>query len=747
MKRLPFLLLVPFVAGAQTLPPSSHGLVLFAENENSSVSLGGNHTYFVDAVIGNDASNGHVPGSAWRSIAKVNASSFSPGDSILFQSGQRWIARLIPPSSGTAASPILFSSYGSGAKPVISRGNCIYSFGQDSTCGVYVTRKYLIFDGLEIDSCRRNGIWLNTAAFSDIVRNCAFNYCGNGVEIDGRGCLVTNNTMTNLWYAIPADSSYSFGSVGVSILGSANEVSWNTITNFYDLAPLKASAGGPVYDGCFVELSTWTNTQNCDSNYIHHNKGVDGASFIETGGNPLTGFGMHWNTYAYNSFTGTARNRHDPTIYLHNDLAEGCCGAAIQNLRLFNNTIFWKSPGATSGDGLMGWYSDGAWNTTTLVCENNIFVTDICAIKISGRSTNFAGSNNIFYRMDGSSITNVTNGTGVLEDPKFVSPVTPDLHLQSSSPAINNALNLGYTFDIDGRSIVGLPDIGAYEYGGSASPPSAPVADSASNISFNSFKANWSTSSGATGFKLDVSTTSGFSSYVSGYQNLDLTSVTFRIVSSLASSTTYYYRIRAYNPGGTSGNSNTITVTTVTSSPPAPPLPTGSFFASPDTLITGGLVILTWRDTNATSASIDNGVGSVSINGGKMSVMVDRTVTFFMTLTNSVGSRKYTAAITVLPPVKGRTASPGPVEFSLRQNYPNPFNPSTTIRYELPWATHVTITVYDMLGRAISVLVNARREAGVYQVRFDGSNLASGMYFYFLQAGSFLDSKKFLLLR
>jgi hypothetical protein len=87
------------------------------------------------------------------------------------------------------------------------------------------------------------------------------------------------------------------------------------------------------------------------------------------------------------------------------------------------------------------------------------------------------------------------------------------------------------------------------------------------------------------------------------------------------------------------------------------------------------------------------------------------------------------------------------VEYSLGQNYPNPFNPSTTIPYEVPAASDVTITVYDMLGRKVSVLVNGRREAGIYEVRFDGSNLASGTYFYSLQAGDFMDSKRLLLLR
>jgi hypothetical protein len=91
--------------------------------------------------------------------------------------------------------------------------------------------------------------------------------------------------------------------------------------------------------------------------------------------------------------------------------------------------------------------------------------------------------------------------------------------------------------------------------------------------------------------------------------------------------------------------------------------------------------------------------------------------------------------------------SESPREFLLSQNYPNPFNPSTTIRFELPKASQVTLTVYDILGRQVSVLVNEKRDAGVYEVKFDGSNLASGVYFYRLQAGSYVNAKKLLLLR
>jgi hypothetical protein len=83
----------------------------------------------------------------------------------------------------------------------------------------------------------------------------------------------------------------------------------------------------------------------------------------------------------------------------------------------------------------------------------------------------------------------------------------------------------------------------------------------------------------------------------------------------------------------------------------------------------------------------------------------------------------------------------------MAQNYPNPFNPSTTIKYKLSKSSDVRLSVSDLLGREVSVLVNERRDAGVHEVKFDGSNLASGVYFYRIQAGDFVQSKRLLLLR
>ncbi|MDA3859933.1 MAG: phospholipase D-like domain-containing protein [Melioribacteraceae bacterium] len=95
-----------------------------------------------------------------------------------------------------------------------------------------------------------------------------------------------------------------------------------------------------------------------------------------------------------------------------------------------------------------------------------------------------------------------------------------------------------------------------------------------------------------------------------------------------------------------------------------------------------------------------------------------------------------------------------PIEFVLEQNYPNPFNPSTTINYSIPvgnWlaqsSTNVALKVYDILGRNVATLVNQEQSPGNYSVKFNASNLTSGIYFYKLQSGSFSEIKKMILMK
>ncbi|MBM2840660.1 MAG: 5'-Nucleotidase domain protein, partial [Bacteroidetes bacterium] len=86
-----------------------------------------------------------------------------------------------------------------------------------------------------------------------------------------------------------------------------------------------------------------------------------------------------------------------------------------------------------------------------------------------------------------------------------------------------------------------------------------------------------------------------------------------------------------------------------------------------------------------------------------------------------------------------------PAEFALHQNYPNPFNPATKIVFDLPQRSHAFLAVYDLLGRQVRVLVDGVRERGTHETSFNTTTLGSGVYFYRLRVGGFVQTKKMIL--
>ena len=104
------------------------------------------------------------------------------------------------------------------------------------------------------------------------------------------------------------------------------------------------------------------------------------------------------------------------------------------------------------------------------------------------------------------------------------------------------------------------------------------------------------------------------------------------------------------------------------------------------------------------------------------------------------GSFQYSAEVLV----KNTTL---PASFDLSQNYPNPFNPSTTINYDLPVKSFVTLKVYDILGSEVATLVNENQDASHYSIKFDASKLSSGIYLYKLKAGDFVQTRKMILMK
>jgi hypothetical protein len=155
-----------------------------------------------------------------------------------------------------------------------------------------------------------------------------------------------------------------------------------------------------------------------------------------------------------------------------------------------------------------------------------------------------------------------------------------------------------------------------------------------------------------------------------------------------------------------------------------------------------------WSGSNST-LTLDGGATRITItglsgNGGFMLLNEKGTILA------QAGSTlyKFRVQYDVVTAIQEITLNSGiPADFNLSQNYPNPFNPSTKIRYDLPEKGNVKLVVFDQLGRQVSELINGVKSAGSYEVEFNGSNLASGIYFYKLEVSGQTFTKKMILVK
>jgi len=219
---------------------------------------------------------------------------------------------------------------------------------------------------------------------------------------------------------------------------------------------------------------------------------------------------------------------------------------------------------------------------------------------------------------------------------------------------------------------------------------------------------------------------------------------------SIQDTSVYYYRIFAFNTDTISAFSNIDSVHTLI------PIELVSFGAK----LNGNFVQLNWRTaTEVNNAGFEverkeqnsvwkkigyvNGVGTstetvlYSFTDYKLE---NGLIYYRLKQIDFNGSFNYSNEVSV-------EVSFTPSKYILHQNYPNPFNPSTKIKYELPFDSEVSLTVYSILGDKVATLLNEQKSAGSYEIEFNAANLSNGVYFYELRAGNFRDVKKLVLLK
>lgn len=264
----------------------------------------------------------------------------------------------------------------------------------------------------------------------------------------------------------------------------------------------------------------------------------------------------------------------------------------------------------------------------------------------------------------------------------------------------------------------------------------------------------WSAVPGAILYRLEIATDSNFSSTL--FAN-EIGSSSFRLSTVELGLKKYYWRVYANNGGYKSVYSPVRTFTTAVSIPELQFPSTGSPNQSVNVLlgwspVNGAVSYHVQVATNAlfTQAALVFDKKGITDTTQQMSGLQASKKHYWRV---SAETAEYEGAFglqwnfTTGAATSVSSTENIPTEFKLDQNYPNPFNPATIFRYQIPISGKVSLKIFDMLGRDVVTLVNEAREAGTYSASFDGSELSSGIYFYELRAGSFVNVKKMLLLK
>lgn len=291
------------------------------------------------------------------------------------------------------------------------------------------------------------------------------------------------------------------------------------------------------------------------------------------------------------------------------------------------------------------------------------------------------------------------------------------------------------------------------------SPPPTPTllspSDNSTGLSTTT-TLSWSSVTGAATYRLQVSTSSTFTITVLDDSTITSTS---RQVGPLLNNTTYFWRVDAKNAVGTSSFSGVRSFSTVIAVPAIPTL-----LSPANGLIDQQLnVTLQWNavsgaDSYRVQVATNQNFSPTLVNDSALTtnsksigtLSLNTTYYWRVSAKNAGGKSSFSSAFnfkTIVSTSVEQINNTIPMNYKLEQNFPNPFNPSTEIRYALPSHAHVVLEIISETGQQVATLVSKEQEAGYYRVIWISGSLSSGIYFYRLTADSFIETKKFVLLK
>ncbi|HEY4785076.1 MAG TPA: choice-of-anchor Q domain-containing protein [Bacteroidales bacterium] len=410
--------------------------------------------YYVDSEKGLDTNSGTSVSTPWKTLTGAQKAQLKSGDTLFFARGSSFTGGLEITASGLPDSPIVLTAYGSGHAPKFSNPDSCILNGN----AIRLSGDYLVIDGLYFHDCAAavreasyTQVWdvgavhIMLGADHCTIRDCEFSNCPKGIQSTGEYALITHNYLHS---ANTRPLSYpGWGPIAIHMGNSHQEVSYNIIKDYYSIG---GEFGG---DGGALELDDGRNPKT--DIYIHHNYSSSSMGFLE----------VSWYADIAKAETYDLR-----VVYNVSDDYQDfvMLWAPTHNTYIENNTIFRRK------------YIKTTIQPTVFLCEfggvtirNNIIVVDSLVTVFINHTENHNHTHNLYWSTDG---TLPKIGTALHPTEKYninpqfteVKKNEQDYSLKSSSPAIDNGINLDGKYNID---FLGLPvpagkytDIGAFEF-------------------------------------------------------------------------------------------------------------------------------------------------------------------------------------------------------------------------------------------------------------------------------------------